>query len=350
MITLADYVAVQIPLWSIGTLCLSITLAAAISVQIPLWSIGTRLCGRSGGGKTGFKFLYGRSVLELLRGQLLLLSCSNSSMVDRYAYLQVPLIIGIAFKFLYGRSVPTGTLASPSGAGVQIPLWSIGTRSRMLCFSTSFSVQIPLWSIGTIAARSLARVRSCSNSSMVDRYVGHSYFQQRLQSLFKFLYGRSVPNGLAHVAPRVPGSNSSMVDRYQPNRDLWDVMTLFKFLYGRSVLCPAPQLCLSQHRSNSSMVDRYLAAGLTTLAMIKGSNSSMVDRYLFLPCNFCASSAFKFLYGRSVRAVRLQLLRDQRVQIPLWSIGTRHLKCVGKLSEHVQIPLWSIGTRAPTAL
>ncbi|MDN5326294.1 MAG: hypothetical protein PWP41_990 [Moorella sp. (in: firmicutes)] len=140
-----------------------------------------------------FKFLYGRSVLDVCGklGTDTKMS-SNSSMVDRYPkvnrsshpskLVQIPLwSIGTEretpsgykvkeFKFLYGRSVRCALSSPKHPLIVQIPLWSIGTRR-----------------IDSIASRPHG-----SNSSMVDRYLvcQRSYFGT------------------------MAGSNSSMVDRY----------------------------------------------------------------------------------------------------------------------------------------
>ena len=161
-----------------------------------------------------FRFLYGRWIPSVLRGESLSEIGSDSSMVDEYPARNLSRQITNKFRFLYGRWIRCKSKPAPNQCHVQIPLWSMNTlisfnsASYFSCsdssmvdeylitnpmFFPSLHVQIPLWSMNTLHDfATLMWYREVQ----IPLWSMNTIYRVRFVlpgTTFRFLYGRWIP-------------------------------------------------------------------------------------------------------------------------------------------------------------
>jgi len=223
---------VQIPLWSMNTRYLKLYRLCQW-VQIPLWSMNTLSTKSLSMATLEFRFLYGRWIPKSPYLGVLLVSGSDSSMVDEYPGTQPYPLPQRAFRFLYGRWILSGSVVT----GVSC---------------TSFRFLYGRWIL--ITGQSGKVNNLSSDSSMVDEYLARRWLKRvsyvvqiplwsmntmnllerdRLDHAFRFLYGRWIPWDMFSWGRFI-----------QVQIPLWSMNTafctcvrrlfmMFRFLYGR---------------------------------------------------------------------------------------------------------------------
>ncbi len=186
---------------------------------------------------------------------------------------------GDKFRFLYGRWIHRPKSRPTVHLDVQIPLWSMNTRSQPVSLLHRIRVQIPLWSMNTAIKGASNIADQCVQIPLWSMNTGTIAVDPAIIPLFRFLYGRWIPVEAESVIGRLAGSDSSMVDEYASEKQfenkvkgvqipLWSMNTYnwwpckwsykaFRFLYGRWIRSSSCINSVTSSRSDSSMVDEY---------------------------------------------------------------------------------------------
>ncbi|MDI3534149.1 MAG: hypothetical protein PWQ82_514 [Thermosediminibacterales bacterium] len=186
-----------------------------------------------------FKFLYGQWLLSSLLIGLSPPSSSNSSMVNGYSYFHpIHLLTSIVQIPLWSMVTRTGIPFEFILAQVQIPLWSMVTRNTET-YSTIITrfkflygqwllvgelpirytyklVQIPLWSMVTLFLQCRISKGMKVQIPLWSMVTFSMSPLSMMNALFKFLYGQWLPMLGLILLRFLASSNSSMVNGYVP--------------------------------------------------------------------------------------------------------------------------------------
>ena len=152
-----------------------------------------------------------------------------------------------------------------------------------------------------------ARVKSCSDSSMVDENCSGPVLYLP-GSWFRFLYGRWKRCTFDPTGTYLAGSDSSMVDENHLEVELRGYSCLFRFLYGRWKRYGwrwSRFKCWVQIPLWSMKTFSFYNSSFSPLS----SDSSMVDENVPSPHLSLFPQMFRFLYGRW-KLVRRGLMWD----------------------------------------